>query len=198
MKTHGKSKTKTYRVWANMRNRCHRPKHHNYKYYGALGIKVCTEWKNSFSRFLEDMGECKPGMTLERIDTKGDYDKTNCMWATVVEQQNNKSTTIHLTANGKTQSLANWARELGVSPARIRMRLRRGMNHYDALFLPKDSFVKGCRKHHKSNRRLTDDQVRYIRSSVLSTTALGEMFNLSESAIGRVKKKITYTDVSDL
>lgn len=197
MITHGKSKTRTYRIWMNMRNRCNRPKHHNYKYYGAIGIKVCKEWDGSFEKFFEDMGECPEGKSIERVDVQKGYSKENCVWASLVTQQNNKRNTPFLTANGKTQSRSDWARELGVPPARIIMRLKRGMNHHDALFLPEDSFVKGSRKTHISNRAFTDDEVRFIRNSALSCVEMGKMFGVNPDTVSKAKRRITYHAVAD-
>lgn len=79
----------TYRIWIMMRQRCNNPKNKDFKNYGARGIEVCISW-NNFEQFLKDMG-CHPsGMSLERIDNDGNYEKDNCKWATKKEQNNNR------------------------------------------------------------------------------------------------------------
>jgi len=88
--THGFSKTKVYDVWVQMKQRCYNPNNKDYKYYGALGVKVCDRWKDSFVNFLEDMGDRPDGLTLERDDVYGDYTPENCYWATWKQQANNK------------------------------------------------------------------------------------------------------------
>lgn len=78
-----------YRVWVGMVNRCHGRGPH--KDYGGRGIVVCDRWANSFLAFLQDMGT-RPGpdYTLDRVDVDGNYDSSNCRWATKAEQARNR------------------------------------------------------------------------------------------------------------
>ena len=87
--THDMSKTRIYRIWAGMKNRCQDPKYHHYKNYGGRGIKVCERWQK-FENFYEDMGDPPDGMTLDRSDNNGNYCSENCRWATPHEQNMNK------------------------------------------------------------------------------------------------------------
>lgn len=89
--THGQRQTPLYRVWLQMKNRCSNPKDNSFKYYGALGVKVCKRWRDSFAAFLKDMGPRPRGRSIDRYpDNAGDYKPGNCRWATRSQQQKNK------------------------------------------------------------------------------------------------------------
>jgi hypothetical protein len=83
---HGLSnKSRTYKTWKEMRNRCNNPNADNYKWYGGRGVKIAKEW-GDYVVFLSDMGERPEGKTLDRIDSDGDYCPENCKWSTPKEQ----------------------------------------------------------------------------------------------------------------
>jgi hypothetical protein len=80
----------TFTSWDCMKQRCLNPNHKHFSYYGGRGITVCQSWTNSFEQFLSDVGERPEGKTLDRIDSNGNYEKSNVRWATPKEQANNK------------------------------------------------------------------------------------------------------------
>ncbi|UGB26341.1 hypothetical protein LPC10_01630 [Methylorubrum sp. B1-46] len=80
----------TYHSWQSMIARCENPNHENFAYYGGRGIEVCPRWRASFEDFLADMGERPPGRTIDRQDVNGNYEPSNCRWATAVEQRANQ------------------------------------------------------------------------------------------------------------
>ncbi len=115
----------TYRAWLNMRYRCLSPSNKDYPSYGGRGITICERW-DSYKSFLADMGECPPGLQLDRIDNEKGYSLNNCRWATRREQANNTRRNRWVTVDGRTQTIAQWARELNVPYGRIYDRLRIG------------------------------------------------------------------------
>ena len=86
---HGMHKTKIYKIWSSMRDRCNNPNNTAYKYYGARGIKVCKRW-HKFENFYRDMGDQPPGLTLDRINNDGNYTPTNCRWISHKENCQNR------------------------------------------------------------------------------------------------------------
>ncbi len=134
---HGLSGLPEYRVWVAMIQRCHRPNDKGYRNYGARGITVCLQWRQSFVTFLADMGQ-RPtaGHTIERNDNAGGYEPGNCRWATRGEQGNNQRTNRLLEMDGKTQTLSQWAREFGLYSQVVGCRLKNGMGLREALSKP--------------------------------------------------------------
>jgi hypothetical protein len=82
-----------YRSWQGMKKRCLDKNHVYYKNYGGRGIKICDRWVTSFENFLSDMGSRPPKTTLDRINPNGDYEPSNCQWATWQVQARNKRPT---------------------------------------------------------------------------------------------------------
>ena len=85
---HGMSNSSTYKIWNGMHNRCYKPNTISYKYYGARGITICERWM-VFENFLVDMGERPVGLSIDRIDNNGNYEPSNCRWATSKDQSLN-------------------------------------------------------------------------------------------------------------
>jgi hypothetical protein len=119
-----------------MVRRCHDETTEGFENYGGRGIEVCEPWRESFLKFLEDMGERPEGMTIDREDTNGNYDTDNCRWATPTQQSNNKRNNRLLTLNGKTQSASEWSKELGVPRGRLYLRVSRGWSDEEVLLTP--------------------------------------------------------------
>jgi hypothetical protein len=121
-RSHGKSKTGTYRSWTNMKNRCLNENIPEYKRYGERGIKICDRWLKSFENFFEDMGERPKGMSIERKDNSGNYCKENCKWANDIEQANNKRNNFIIKYNNENYTLGKLSRLLSINRTTIKYR----------------------------------------------------------------------------
>lgn len=125
--------SRTHRVWRLLKDRCLNENHPRFKDYGGRGITVCSRWL-SFENFLEDMGECPEGMTLDRENNDEGYEPGNCRWATTKVQGRNKSNNRLLTYDGRTQCLVDWAEEFGIKTKTLISRLdRQGLSIEKAL-----------------------------------------------------------------
>lgn len=143
-RTHGQSGTRLYYVWVEMRQRCQNPRHPRYPLYGGRGIRVCDEWKD-FERFRSWAlaNGYRPGLSLDRIDNDGDYEPGNCRWVPQLVQNNNSRRCKMITYRGRTQSLAQWARELGLNYRTLRSRLRIGWSVERAFETPMEGRSRG-------------------------------------------------------
>lgn len=130
---HGFTGSGTYRTWQSVKQRCLNPNNPRWLDYGGAGVGIDPQWLQ-FENFVADMGERPQGKTLDRYpDPRGDYTKSNCRWATPIEQQNNTVSNKLVTYAGQTQTLANWARELSINKSTLAKRLSRGWSVAQAL-----------------------------------------------------------------
>lgn len=135
---HGGWGTREYSSWKAMHRRCKDASTACFKQYGGKGIIVCERW-SSFENFLSDMGARPDGTSLERINNEGNYEPSNCRWATPKEQNRNTSRNIMLTAFGQTKCLQDWSKQFNISRASIQWRINHGYCVEDAISLPKQN-----------------------------------------------------------
>lgn len=117
---HGSTPKKLYSIWQNMKLRCTKADTSG-RYY-ARGITVCDEWKQSYLNFKKWALEngYKENLTIERIDFNGNYEPSNCRWATMREQSNNRCTNHFVEYKGEKHTMADWSRILNVSYSKLK------------------------------------------------------------------------------
>jgi hypothetical protein len=126
--THGQVKggkmSPEYVSWQRAIQRCQNPNYGGYKNYGGKGIKVCDRWKYSFSDFLQDMGK-KPfkSAQIDRIDSNGNYEPSNCRWVSCKENARNRSNNLVISWNGENKTLSEWSEILKLDKNTLRNRL---------------------------------------------------------------------------
>ncbi len=115
-----------YKVWAGILRRCNNPHEKNYERYGGRGIRVCVQWRD-YAAFKADMAPSyQPGLSIDRKDNNGNYEPSNCRWATRKEQCRNRRSSRWETFQGETKTVAEWAEVLGFCPLRLEARLMAG------------------------------------------------------------------------
>ncbi len=142
MTTHGMTKTPEYIAWIQMKARCHDTRNRLYCEYGARGISVCSRWLESFNNFYLDVG-LRPSLShsIERLDNSSGYGPGNCVWADKQQQANNRRTNTLVTLDGISDTVANWARKIGIKASTICSRLDRGWS--DKATLTKPLYYRG-------------------------------------------------------
>jgi len=128
----------TYIVYLGMIRRCYRTKEPGYPNYGGRGISICERWrgKDGFKNFLADMGEKPDGLSIDRIDNDGNYEPSNCRWATRTQQARNCRSNRRYTFNGESLCVPEWAERLGMKADTIYCRLKIGWSIEKALTAP--------------------------------------------------------------
>jgi hypothetical protein len=127
--------TRLHNIWDTMKARCHRKDSKDFKNYGARGIIVCEEWRNRFESFYHWAidNSYEEHFTLDRKDVNGNYEPSNCRWATTKEQGNNTRYNRRITINGETKTIAEWSRIAGIGPKALRYRIESGWEEIDLL-----------------------------------------------------------------
>lgn len=122
---HGNSHSRLYRIWGNMKTRCCNPNSNCFHSYGGRGIKICDEWIDDFNNFKEWAlsNGYKRELSIDRIDTNGNYEPNNCRWVTMQEQQNNRRNNRLVTIDGETHTVTEWARMLNLNPNSVCKRI---------------------------------------------------------------------------
>ncbi len=134
----GLSKTRLYRNYSNIKQRCFNPNFPLYKNYGGRGIIMCDKWKNDFMSFYNwaMSNGYKENLTIDRIDVNGNYEPSNCRWITMKEQYHNRTDNIYYIVNNKKKCLAELCEEYNMPYYTVRKRLQRGDNIINALTKP--------------------------------------------------------------
>jgi len=133
---HGMSKHPLYEKWIKICSRCNKLTDTRYQYYGGRGISVCERW-SYFPNFAKDMGlPPSPTHSIDRIDNDGNYEPTNCQWATHKTQCRNRRSNKYITIDGIRKLQVEWCAFYNIPHGRYMNRLRRGWSVKKALTSP--------------------------------------------------------------
>lgn len=120
-----KNAKRLYTIYYGIKARCYKESSPKYKDYGGRGITMCDEWMNNFDSFCKwaFANGYSDKLSIDRIDNNGNYEPSNCRWATPLIQGANTRSTCLLTYQGKTQPMSHWAKELNISPSSLRKKI---------------------------------------------------------------------------
>lgn len=132
-----KENERLYRIWSSMKRRCNNPHSDKYTYYGGRGISVCEEW-NSFEEFYRWSVEngYNDTLSIDRIDPDGNYEPSNCRWATLKEQMNNKRNNQMFNYEGQILPITKVEEITGIGRYTLRQRRKYGWDDYRATHTP--------------------------------------------------------------
>lgn len=134
-----KESYRIYHIWNGMKSRCYSKNNDSYHNYGGRGIEICNEWLNDFMSFYNwaiNNGYSNE-LSIDRIEVNGNYEPSNCRWATDKEQQNNRRNNLHVTINGVTKTGAQWEDEYDLARGSVGKRISIGWSGEDLLEKPK-------------------------------------------------------------
>ena len=134
MTDEAKTRKRIRRIWGGIIRRCDNPNAEFYHRYGGRGITICDEWRDFevFYKWALNSGY-KDDLTIDRIDNDGNYEPSNCRWATQLEQNNNTRKNHYITYNNETKTVSEWARIYDIHRCVLNNRLRRGWTFDDAV-----------------------------------------------------------------
>ena len=126
-KVHGREPKRLYHIWSGMKCRCNDPRNKDFPHYGGRGITVSPVWSDfvQFRDWAFSSGYAD-NLTLDRIDTNGNYCPQNCRWATPKEQANNRTNNRKISYHGETKNISEWAEHFGIDPSLFHAAIRRG------------------------------------------------------------------------
>lgn len=132
----GFSRTRLYQIYHKMIGRCTKKYCKNYNNYGMRGIKVCKEWKESYFAFYKWAmnNGYNDNLTIDRIDSNGNYEPNNCRWVTYKVQNNNRRSNVYFTYNGERRTMKEWSELLNIPYITIQRRYYRFGNNPDKIF----------------------------------------------------------------
>lgn len=191
-RTHGMSKTRLYKIWTSMKTRCYNEHDSNYKHYGARGIEICEEWRDDFVAFYDwammmgyDENAPRGQYTIERIDNEGPYSPENCRWATMKEQENNKSNNILVLVNGETKTLKQWCDETGRNYANEKKAYQRRKQGVRT----RDEYNKERESETEKKKAILESLIKENPS--MTNAMLAEKMGYSSRYVQRLKKRFS-------
>lgn len=190
-----KGSSPTYTSWTSMKKRCLHPADDSYEFYGGKGIQICGRWLD-FVNFLADMGERPTGCTIDRIDPDGDYEPSNCRWATQREQTLNRGNVNQVKFRGELLTLKDISVKYGVPQTTVYRRWAQGVRGDDLVSGKNRNALRVGERN--SSSKLTESDVVGIRNMLLlgkTQKACADKYQVSQSVISNIFTGKTWAHV---
>lgn len=191
---HGMYKTPEYRAWSDAKGRCYNQNNRKYPIYGGRGITMCERWRRSFEAFIADMGlRPSSAYSIDRIDGDGNYEPSNCRWATIREQNNNTSFNRVVTIDGQNITIAEAVDLTGLS----RCKIERADNMGAAVLRVSSRYVTpplALRRGSQSPRsKLSEVDVLAIRDDTRSSRIVAAAYGISGSQVRAIRLRVSWS-----
>jgi len=172
--------SRLYHIYHSIKQRCYYPKAISYKRYGEKGIVMCDEWKNDFMSFYNwaIANGYSDNLTIDRINSNGNYEPSNCRWVTYKQQANNKSSNVFLSLNGIVHTIAEWSDVTGIPKSVIQYRKYKKWSDEKALNTPVKYYKKQFTKEEI-------EQMRRDKENGMSYKELGIKYNTDRCIISK-------------
>lgn len=199
---HGLSGSKLYRIWADMLQRCENEKSTNFKYYGARGISVCSEWHH-FEQFTDwslKNGYSK-GLSIDRKDVNGNYEATNCRWVTREIQDNNKRDSVRVEINGQSLTLAQVSRKYNLSYGMLNHRYNMGDRGEKLIEESQRGTKRNGEIQHRPFVKLNESiasEVKWLLNHTSKYQAeIASLYGISQTMVSKIKLGHFHKEISE-
>lgn len=180
--------SKTYITWVAMIARCNPINAEDNPKYSGSGISVCQRWKDSFENFLNDMGERPPRCTIDRIDPSGNYEPSNCRWATAKQQAQNRRNNVFTEINGEFLCLKDISEKYGIPSTTVYRRYNQGVRGIDLISRVNRNSLRTGEK--APGCKIKDSDVKIIKEMIengAGNKEIASFFNVSCSVISEIR-----------
>ena len=195
-RTHNQSKTRLYSIWQGIKARCYYDKTECFERYGGRGITVCDEWRDSFEAFRDWalVNGYSDNLTIERKDNDGNYEPSNCAWATTKEQASNRRSNIIVEHEGAEYTLLQLSERLNMSYGMLSARYERG-DRGEILVRPVQSERIKSRGENNNLNKITEQTAREVKSDLakgMTQPQISAKHNVSRNIVYDIKRGKTW------
>lgn len=203
-----KSKTRLYRIWAAMKQRCLNPRCTSYSRYGGRGIRICQEWIESYAKFeaWALASGYSDSLSIDRVDNSWHYLPENCRWATAKQQARNTSANVKVMVGDQSVMALEVAERAGLNPGTVHARVRRNWPSELLCVKPAKGRIASrsdrpdlgpnARGERNGRAKLTASKVKAIRLSADSHGCLAAQYGIDKKTVRDIRSGTIWAHVT--